>query len=181
MKQLFQISLIALFSFSFFATDANAQEFRKMDASPLDIVYAKNNETKAPIARVLYSRPQKNEREIFGELVPFDEVWRTGANEAVEIMFFQDVMIDGQEVEAGRYQLFTIPSEDKWTIIINSKTDEWGAYNYDDSADVLRTEVEVKNLDKAVEALSMAFANEDGNLKLQIAWDETLVELPIEY
>lgn len=181
MKQLFQISLIALFSLSFFAIDLSAQEFRKIDASPLDMVYAKNEETKAPIARVIYSRPQMKEREIFGELIPFDKVWRTGANEAVEIMFFQDVSINGEAVEAGRYQLFTIPNEDNWIVILNSKTDEWGAYNYDESADVLRAEVGVKKLKRPVEVFSMAFAEAEDGIKLQMAWDKTLVELPIEY
>lgn len=182
MKRLFQISLIVFVSLNFLASDAQAQQFRGLDTSPLDMVYAKEKDSKEPIARVLYSRPQKKDREVFGKLIPFGEVWRTGANEATEITFFRDVVINGEAVEAGRYQLFTIPNESEWTVIINGKTDEWGAYNYDSSADILRADVQTIPIDEAIEAFSMAFAeNEEGGIKLQMAWDDTLVELPIEY
>lgn len=85
---------------------------------------------------ITYGRPSVNDREIFGGLVPYGEVWRTGANESTAITFSDDVMIEGQKVEAGTYSLYTIPGKDQWTIILNSKL-SWGT-QYDKSQDVLR-------------------------------------------
>ncbi len=78
------------------------------------------------------ARPQKNNRSIFGDLVPYDMIWRMGANEATEIEFFRDVKIDGKKLAKGRYTMYAIPSTDKWTIVLNKETDTWGAFGYDD-------------------------------------------------
>ena len=89
---------------------------------------------------ITYGRPAVNDREIFGNLVPFGEVWRTGANEATALVVSDDIMIEGNELEAGTYSIYTIPNEDEWTIIINSKM-SWGT-QYDESQDVMRFTVE---------------------------------------
>lgn len=90
--------------------------------------------------RITYGRPQVNDRVIFGELVPYDEVWRTGANEATTISFSSDVSIEGEPLSAGTYSLYTIPGRDTWTIIFNNVANQWGT-QYDESEDALRVEV----------------------------------------
>ena len=90
---------------------------------------------------VNYSSPSVKGRKIWGSLVPNGKVWRTGADEATTIEFSTDVKVEGQDLKAGKYSLFTIPSDGKWTVIFNEVSDQWGAYNYDESKDVLRVEV----------------------------------------
>lgn len=85
-----------------------------------------------------YSRPGVKGRSVWGSLVPFDQVWRTGANEATTISFSDDVLINGQKLPKGTYSLHTIPGRDEWTIIFNSVADQWGSYSYDAAKDVLR-------------------------------------------
>ncbi|MEO1368564.1 MAG: DUF2911 domain-containing protein, partial [Acidobacteriota bacterium] len=85
-----------------------------------------------------YGRPHVRDRQIWGELVPFDKVWRTGADEATTISFSEDVTVEGQPLEAGTYSLFTIPGEGKWTVIFNRKAEQWGAYKYEAGEDALR-------------------------------------------
>ncbi len=88
-----------------------------------------------------YSQPGVKGREIWDNLVPYDKIWRTGANEATTFEISQDGMVEGQMLPAGRYALFTIPGEEAWTFIFNKQPDQWGAYNYDESEDALRVTV----------------------------------------
>jgi len=87
---------------------------------------------------IKYSRPGVKGRTIWGDLVPYDQVWRTGANEATTISFGNDVWINGQKLAKGTYSLHTIPSQSEWTVIFNGVADQWGSYSYDESKDVLR-------------------------------------------
>ncbi len=160
--------------------------FPKVDASPLDVVYFPLNTSKskdgiAPIVRVLYSRPQKKGREIFGVLEQFDKVWRLGANESTEIQFFKNVNVGGKKIKAGRYSLFAIPAKDKWTVILNTQTDKWGAFSYKAELDVVRMDVPLTKPSKAVEAFSITFTENALGANLVMAWDNTQVELPIEF
>ncbi len=91
---------------------------------------------------IMYGRPSVNDRDIFGGLVPYDEVWRTGANEATTITFSSDVTIEGQPLAAGTYGLFTLPTADSWTFIFNNTADQWGAFDYDSAEDALRVTVQ---------------------------------------
>jgi hypothetical protein len=125
-----------------------------------------------------YGRPSVNDRTIFGGLVPYDEVWRTGANESTAITFSDDVLIEGEEVSAGTYSLYTMPSEDSWNIIINDKL-SWGT-QYDMSEDVLRVEVDSEE-SFFVEQMLIYFEDisaESGNLVIH--WADTRVEVQIE-
>ena len=131
------------------------------------------------MARVIYSRPQKNGRLIFGDLVEYGKVWRLGANEATEIEFFRSVKIGDKKVEKGRYTLYAIPTEDNWTIILNKDNDTWGAFKYDEQKDVLRTVVPVQKLNEGVEAMAMTFEKSDSGCNLIIAWDNIKASLPI--
>lgn len=135
--------------------------------------------TEPAVARVIYSRPQKNGRLIFGDLVEYGKVWRLGANEATEIEFFRSVKIGDKKVEKGRYTLYAIPTEDNWTIILNKDNDTWGAFKYDEQKDVLRTSVPVQKLNEGVEALAMTFEKSDSGCNLIIAWDNIKASLPI--
>ena len=180
--------LIVLICTLCLGTLASAQSFRGLDRSPLDIAYFPDNFAHdrevgdKAIVRVIYSRPQKKDREIFGKKVPYGKVWRTGANEATEIKVYQDITIGGKKLEAGTYALFTIPGESEWEIIFNSDLDYWGAYSYNDKSDVLRVKGTTKSLDQVVEAFTIQFkADGSGKAILMIAWDQILVEVPITY
>jgi hypothetical protein len=158
-------------------TSSFAQKFPDLDKSPHDISYFRGKD-KQPVIKAIYGRPQKKERVIFGELEPFGKVWRTGANEATEIKFYKDVTIGNKLVKAGTYTLFTIPDKDKWTIILNSDLDQWGAYSYNSEKDILRTEVPVKPSSAPIEAFTIAF-KEDKTIAMILAWDKIIVEVPI--
>ena len=169
-------------------TSAQQAKVPALDKSPMDMSYfptdypilkTQNKVATPPVARVVYSRPQKDNRTIFGQLVEYDKVWRLGANEATEIEFFKDVTIGGKKVAKGRYTLYALPTESKWTIILNKDTDTWGAFVYDQKKDVLRTDVPVQGLSTPVEAFSMNFNKTEKGMNLFIAWDTTSVSLPI--
>ena len=166
----------------------SAQSFRSLDKSPLDVAYlpdhfAHDREAgQKAIIKVYYSQPQKKGREIFGSKVPYGKVWRTGANEAVEFKAYQDITLGGQDLKAGTYSLFTIPGEKEWTIIINSDLDYWGAYSYEEKNDVMRVSVVASSIDEVVEAFSIRFEDlSNGSAVMRLAWDNTLVEVPISY
>ena len=127
---------------------------------------------------ITYGRPAVNDRDIFGELVPYNEVWRTGANESTALVVSDNVMIEGNKLEAGTYSLYTIPGKDSWTVIINSKL-SWGT-QYDKSQDVIRFEVEPQEADY-MERLLFYFTDvtmESATVVLH--WDNTKVPFTIE-
>lgn len=129
--------------------------------------------------RVVYGSPRMRGRDIFGGLVPYGEVWRTGANEATEITFSSDVMFGGQHVEAGTYALFTIPQEDEWTVILNRTLGQWGSYAYDDAADLLRITVPVRRSSSQHEAFTIRFDEADAGTNLVMVWDRARVDIPV--
>ena len=135
---------------------------------------------------VTYSQPSKRGRKIFGALVPFQQLWRTGANEATVFTTDVPIQINGQLVLPGRYHLLTIPKPDQWTIILNSDIPGWGIEKstgktyYNPKTDVLRTEAEVTQTDQQSEAFVIEFAKEKKQVKMVLQWENTRVELPIE-
>ena len=153
--------------------------FPKMDTSPLDMAFFTDDEA-GPLIRILYSRPQKRDREVFGKLVPYGEVWRTGANEATEITLFHDMTVAGETIKAGTYTLYTIPEEKEWTVILNKSTNVWGAYDYHVENDLVRIKVPVRRAKATIEALSMAFEPIDKGTKLLIGWDDRYIEVPFQ-
>ena len=128
---------------------------------------------------VNYCRPYKKERKIFGGLVPYGEVWRTGANEATEITVNKKVKFAGKDLEAGTYTLFTIPEENSWTIILNSELGQWGAFNYAKEKDVLRVDVPVQTLNEEAEMFTVDFTEKGDTVNLLLYWDTVKVEVPI--
>lgn len=146
--------------------------------SPIDLTRTTIDDT---YIKVVYGKPYKRDREIFGELVPYGAVWRTGANEATEITFTDDVIFGDEEVEAGVYSLFTIPGEESWTIILNNQLGAWGAFQYNQELDVLRLEVPVQKLDEIVEAFAIRLETEEdaSETTLSLQWDLVRVEVEI--
>lgn len=132
--------------------------------------------------KIVYGQPYKSGRDIFGELVPYGEVWRTGANEATEITATKDIMFGGKSLEAGTYSLFTIPNEETWTIILNSELGLWGAFDYDSSNDVLRVEREANRTEQTDEAFTIQFGEvQADSAEMIIKWDQTEVRVPITF
>lgn len=160
-----------------------------LDQSPMDIVYFPENypilkiQNKAPalpVMRVIYSRPHKAGRLIFGGLVEFGDVWRVGANEASEIEFFRDVKINNKVVKKGRYTMYVIPYPDKWTFIINRETDIWGAFKYSSAKDVVRMDVPVYKND-VTEDFTIEITRTNTGASLNIYWDDVRASVPISF
>lgn len=121
-----------------------------------------------------YGRPNVKGRAIWGGLVPYGKIWRTGADEATTISFGADVLVEGQPLAAGTYGLFTVPGESEWTVVFNSVPDQWGAYSYDAAKDVLRVTVEPAAGDH-VESLEFTLDGSDVTLR----WEKLAVAFTV--
>jgi len=121
--------------------------------------------------KIVYCQPSARGRKIIGELVPFGEVWRTGANAATTIEFDKPVKIEGKDLAAGKYALFTIPGETEWTLIINKDVKQWGAFNYSDKDDVLRVTAKPSKTPSMVETFNISVEKDQIVLK----WENTAV------
>lgn len=123
-----------------------------------------------------YSRPNVNGRVIFGGLVPYGDVWRTGANNLPILTLDKPVTIAGTAVAVGTYGILTIPEQDKWTVILSKNSEQWGAYTYRQEEDLLRFEVTPERLDKPVETFTISFSDvHPQRARLNIAWDRTAI------
>jgi len=128
-----------------------------------------------------YSRPSMNGRKIFGELVPYNEVWRTGANTNTTLTFEGDVSLNGHKLAAGTYALFTIPNKSEWTVIISKNTKQWGAYTYNQAEDALRFNVKPQTLNTAVETFTISFDNvTPTSAVLSLAWEKTAIKVDLK-
>jgi len=126
-----------------------------------------------------YSSPPAKGRKIYGGLVPYGEVWRTGANEATTFVTTVDVMVGGTQVPAGSYTIFTIPNKDKWTLVISKKTGEWGTDYPGPSNDLARIEMKASALPAAVENFTVAFDKSSGGCTLRMDWETTRASVDI--
>ncbi len=157
---------------------AQAQDAYKTTVLKGDIPSPKK-EMKAKVGgadvTVVYGSPSVKERDVWGDLVPYDKVWRAGANEATTIEFSKDVKIEGKKLKAGKYSFFTIPGEDEWTIIFNSVPEQWGAYKYEADKDVLRVTVTPEEVDESSETLEYVI---DGK-KLVFKWENLAVPVKL--
>ena len=165
----------------------NNSQIPLLDKSPMDMSYYPVNypilkiQGKAIeplVMRVIYSRPNRNGRKVFGGLQEYGEVWRLGANEATEIDFFKNIKIKNQTIKKGRYSLFAIPYPDRWTLIINKDTDVWGSFNYNSQNDVLRVDVPVRK-NEMIDTMAIFFEKVSGGANLNIMWEDVAVTLPI--
>ena len=156
---------------------AGAQQLRTPAPSPAQTV---KQDFGLSNVEVSYSRPGMKNRAIFGELVPYGKVWRTGANNATTISFGDEVMIGGKKIPAGKYGLVTIPDKKNWTFIITKQLDVTSPAAYKQENDVVRVDVKPTELDDKVETFTIQFANIKSNaVDLNLSWDRTSVSLPI--
>jgi len=127
--------------------------------------------------KVDYSSPRAKGRKIFGDLVPYGKVWRTGANEATSFVTDTDLTAGGKDIPAGSYTIFTIPDADKWTLIINKKTGEWGIpYKYE-SEELARVDMSVSKTPAPVENFTIAFDHQGGTCTMRVEWENTRAQV----
>ena len=136
--------------------------------------------------KVFYNRPYKKGRKIFGELVPYNEVWRTGANEATTFETNKNLSIDGKTLPAGKYTLWTIPREETWTVIFNAQYGQWGINskgeaNRDPARDVLSAEIRAVEQEQEFEQFTIQFEEVGEEFEMVLLWDKTLVAIPMSY
>jgi hypothetical protein len=163
--------------------------YANVDVSPMDISYyptdyplqkMSGKAAPYPVMRVIYSRPHRQGRKIFGNLVHYGEPWRLGANEATEIELFQPVTIQDQKIPKGRYILYCIPYQDRWIIVFNSNVYSWGLKPLPEQ-DLYKFDVSVEQAEENAEYFTMVFEKIDNNnVNLHITWDEVLVHLMIK-
>lgn len=185
--------LIVLFSSICLA--ANAQDFPKLDKSPLDasyypngsahdLTFAKTLKEKGELMtkiKVVYSRPSANGRDIFGGIVKYDEPWRIGANETTEITFYTPVQVGDTVLMPGTYALYLTPSKDSWKLGINPYVGGWGIYKFDFSTDLAHIEAKPAKAKETIEALSVTmYEAKGGNVHLKLGWGELYAEFPIK-
>lgn len=162
-------NLVVLFALLFVVSASYAQ---KKPASPRMTADSDN-------VSVAYGQPSKNDREIFGKLVPYGQVWRAGANDGTEVTFKKDVTFGGKKVKAGTYTMFAIPGESEWSFILNSNLKQWGSYGYDKikKDDVAMVKVKPTKTASTVEAMTIAVSDK----ALDLMWDDTKVSVPLKF
>lgn len=172
-----KIILLSIAIVSIMAQTAVAQDLELPQPSPWAQVSQKFGLAQATIT---YSRPAMKGRKIFGGLVPFGEMWRTGANKATELKIEGTVIINNQKVEAGAYSLFAIPGETEWTIVINKNTELWGAGSYKQEEDVTRFTVKPTTT-SLTESFTIGFSNvKDNSTTVELYWETTKVSFEIK-
>jgi len=177
MKRFYSIVFL-LFAFILIASSTQAQNNKKdLRISPKAEVMQIVGFTEVSI---VYSRPGVKGRTIWGKLVPYDAVWRAGANEATKITFSTDVTIEGKKLKKGSYSFFAIPGKNDWTLIFNKVADQWGAFEYNESEDALRVKVKTE---KAIwqEWLSYTINKaSDTSAVVRLEWEKIKVPFKVE-
>lgn len=175
MKKFFYLTLIANLLISI---SGLAQQLQMPQASPSARLTQKVGLTDVVVD---YSRPSTKGRKIFGELVPYGEVWRTGANGATIISFSTEVMIGGKKVPAGAYALYSIPGKSSWTMILSKNTKLWGAIGYNPQEDLIRFEATPSKTSRMYDSFEISFNNlTDSNADLSLKWEQTRVDFTIQ-
>ena len=158
------------------------------DKSPMDLVqYPVNSRfqnfrepKEDPVVRVVYSRPQKNGRNVWGDLKKVGEMWRVGANETTEVTFFQDVTIGDTKVRKGKYGLFAKINEGSWDLILHTNVQSWGHPNHDDKDNVATVSAKTMKTPNTVESMTILLEkNGEGQIDLIVAWDDLMAKMPI--
>lgn len=170
-------------------TDTATNTYASVDISPMDMSYyptdypklkMTDNTIPPPVARVIYSRPHLQGRELFHDVLKYGETWRLGANEATEMDLYRDVTIQGKKIKPGRYILYCILGPDKWTMVLNSNIDSWGL-KQDTTKDVQHFEVSVTHENPVLEYFTMVFEKTSTGADLIMAWDDVVAKLPINF
>jgi hypoxanthine phosphoribosyltransferase len=170
--------LLILFVVFISIGNLTAQQIQMPQASPAALISQKVGLSDVSVE---YSRPSMRGRKIFGELVPYGEVWRTGANAATILTFSTDVKIEGNDVPAGSYALYSIPGKTEWTMILSSNTKLWGAVGYSNADDVLRFKVKPGKTGQKYETMEINFVDiTDTGSTIALKWESTRVKFRIE-
>ncbi len=174
---LLALLLLGVLGYMYFFTEVFSPRL-----SPKDTVEFRLNDLEL---EVFYNRPSKRDREVFGALVPYNQIWRTGANEATTFETNKALKIFNDSLPAGKYTLWTIPNDTLWHVIFNGKQYPWGVTETmepmrESQYDVLKVEVPVITIDHPVEQFTIAFDNSTDNLSLTMAWDTTKIVVPLK-
>ena len=173
-----------------FTSEKNdAASLSGLDKSPMDMSYypteypklkMANTLNEPLVARVIYSRPKKDGRIIFGDVVKYGSSWRLGANEATEIEFFKDVKIKNKTVNKGRYVMYCIPQANQWTLVLNNDLYTWGL-KIDSTKDAYKFTIPIEKTNYPFEHFTMEFQKTEPQMQLVMAWDSVKAILPINY
>ncbi len=173
---IFTVSVLAFMML--LSLNVSAQNFPKMDASPMDAAaFPSSYKESNKLIKITYSRPQLKGREV-STLAPNGEVWRTGANEAAELTLYTAMNLGGTKVPAGTYTFYVIPGDSEWTAIISKDLNVWGSYFYNEANDVARLKVPVTQSDDSVEAFSIVFDEAKNGVNMHLGWGKTRVTVP---
>ena len=171
----------------------NAASMDGVDASPMDMasypdrsrfqnfLEADEVDANKPKIRVVYSRPQMNERKIFGGLIEYGNMWRVGANQTTTVSFYENVTIGGTEVRAGTYGLFAKVNEDNWEFIVHRNVNSWGHPNHDDAMNVVTVKAPVQKTAETLEAMTITFAEDGDNVNILVGWENSMAALPVTF
>ncbi len=182
-------TVVRLDSSVFARPDKAVNPYVSIDISPMDMSYfpvdypkikASGAASAPPLARVIYSRPHLQGRTLFKDILKYGEPWRLGANESTEIELYSDAVIEGKKVKAGRYILYCIPENDKWTLVLNSNLDTWGLHP-DASKDVIRVSVPIHQTDHFLEYFTIVFQGKDKIAQLIMGWEKTEAKLSLQF
>ena len=176
-KHLIATCTVFLMSLGLLASPGRTQQDKSKRPSPPAKAECKLDDGK--MITVDYSSPRVKSRKIYGELVPFGQVWRAGANEATTFLTDTDVIVGGKAVPAGSYTLFTIPNADKWTLIISKKTGEWGIPYPGEAEDFARTDMKVSALPAPVENFTISFEHAGNVCTMHLDWETTRASVGI--
>ncbi len=185
---------ILFIPFCLFLLSANAQEFRGLDKSPLDMAYYPDNAAhdlpfvktadekaaKMTQVKIMYSRPAAKGREIFGGLVKYGKAWRIGANETTEVTFYSPVRIGDEMLFPGTYAMYITPEKDSWKLTFHPTVNGWGIYKFDFSKDLASLSAKPMKSSETIENLSIVMYKADsGNVHIKIGWGDSMAEFPI--
>lgn len=172
-----RIAFALLFAGTVFST-AQAQDLKLPSLSPAARI---SQEFSTSSIDINYSRPSMRGRTVFGDLVAYNEVWRTGANAATKIKFGEDVQIAGNDVKAGEYSLYTIPGKDQWEVIVNKGVGNWGQMGYDRKDDVARFMVKPQTMPSTVQTFTIDISNITLNTcNIDLMWEKTKISIPVK-
>jgi hypothetical protein len=169
--------------------ETTVNPYRGVDVSPADISYypadypklkMDKTVTNPPLARVVYSRPHLQGRQLFPEVLKYNEYWRLGANEATELDLYHDATIQNKKIKAGRYVVYCVPQSDKWTIVLNTNIDSWGLHA-DSTKDIAKFSIPIKQTNNHLEYFTIIFEKTDGGADMLMAWDNIEARLPINF
>nr|WP_321237342.1 DUF2911 domain-containing protein [uncultured Psychroserpens sp.] len=172
------ISTIAMAFVMLISVNMNAQEFSKMDKSPMDAAsFPTSYKDSNKLIKIVYSRPQLKDRSL-EKLAPNGEVWRTGANEAAELTLYTTMALGDTKIQPGTYTFYVIPGAKEWTAIISKDLNVWGSYFYNEKNDVARLKVPMREAKESLEAFSIAFEKSDSGVDMHLGWGNARVAVP---